>query len=590
MPPRRPAGSIRLVSRTPAAHQPPPRAARRRALALLAPILAALLAGCGSSHSSGTSGDPAAVVPGSAVLYLGADVRPTGAEESDALADGRSLTRQADPYLRLLSALQTPGSPPPNFEHEVASWLGPHAGVFLTSLADADALTPLIENGLLLQSSTTSAFPFGTSAAQGAIVLDTSDVGKARSFLEAAAGRASARSASYRGVSYQTTGAGVALGIVDSYAVLGSEAGLKAVVDTAKGGASLVDSPSYAKLIAKAPAGALAHLFSDPTGEAGAGGEASAASGLLGLLGGSRPSNISLLAGDDSLTIDADSLVGTTASSGGLLASGSEGAAAFGQLPGNSWLALGLAHLGTTLRGDVTGLGALASLAGGLGEGEGESSGLVSVKGLIDGLLTPLVDLASGGAKAQRLLTRWMGAGGIYASGTSLLEVRGAAVIESREPALSRAAVAVLGARLRAAGDSVSRASIPGTDAAIAVRVSGLPLAVYIANGRDAAGRTKFVLGLGEASVTAALDPPSTLAGSEAASSAAASLGGAAPSLLAEVPTLVGLLEGVGLSESPGISKVIPYLRAITTVVGGGQQLGEGVERAQIHVGLRPAG
>src|SRR5258707_1099312 len=73
-------------------------------------------AGCGSSHSSGTTIDPASAVPATAPLYASATVRPDGALQSAARAAGRALTRQADPYLRLLGALQTPGSPALDFK------------------------------------------------------------------------------------------------------------------------------------------------------------------------------------------------------------------------------------------------------------------------------------------------------------------------------------------------------------------------------------------------------------------------------------------------------------------------------------------
>ena len=52
---------------------------RRRWLALSVAALA-VLAGCGSSQSSGSAADPATVVPATAPIYLGADVRPAGAE------------------------------------------------------------------------------------------------------------------------------------------------------------------------------------------------------------------------------------------------------------------------------------------------------------------------------------------------------------------------------------------------------------------------------------------------------------------------------------------------------------------------------
>ena len=83
---------------------------RSSALLILA-LAAVAIAGCGSSHSSGTEADPAGAVPASTPLYAGATVRSGEPLKAAARAAGRTLTHQADPYLRLLGALQTPGSP-----------------------------------------------------------------------------------------------------------------------------------------------------------------------------------------------------------------------------------------------------------------------------------------------------------------------------------------------------------------------------------------------------------------------------------------------------------------------------------------------
>jgi hypothetical protein len=123
------------------------------------------------------------------------------------------------------------------------------------------------------------------------------------------------------------------------------------------------------------------------------------------------------------------------------------------------------------------------------------------------------------------------------------------------------------------------------------VRVKGLPIALVIASGRGAGGQSKFVIGVGEASVPAALNPSSTLANAQSTSAAAAALGeGAQPSVLLEVPTLLSLLEGIGLSEDPTISGFLPYLRSITTVAGGTHRIAPAVERFKLLAGLRPAG
>lgn len=581
----------------------PPPARRRRRARVRAPLACALLtllggalAGCGSSGTTGTTSDPATAVPAAAVLYAGATVRPTGTLETNALAAGKALSHQADPYLRLLGTLQTPGSAPLNFQRDLAPWLGPHAGVFLTSLSSASALPAQLGQGLLGGSGSGS-FAFGTGRAQGAIVLDTSDAAKASSFLTTQASKAGAHTTSYRGVRYEVNSEGVAFGLVDRFAVIGSEAGLRGVIETTHGGSALSATSAYTRLLAAAPTDALAHLYSNPTaavsGSSGAGASKEGAAGLVGLLAGTRQANISLVPNASSLTLDADTLApaGAAGGAGGLLAADPEGAQALDELPSDSWLAIGLGHVGTSLGADAQGLETLSSLPSTLAGGPPEGTAGLTISGLLQGLVTPLRELGAPTAQARSQFASWMGSAGIFASGANLLELKAAVTITSKNAAHSRAAVGELGAQLRKGGASASSVTIPGTEAAIGVRITGLPVVLDIAAARDAAGNPKFVLGVGEASVAAALNPPSTMSGSATRSAAAASLGeGIQPSLIVDFPTFLGLLEGVGLIEAPSISKYVPYLRSLTTLAGGGRQLGGGVQRLRLVLGLVPAG
>jgi len=565
---------------------------RRCGLALSVPVLAvlAVLAGCGSSQSSGSAADPATVIPATAPIYLGADVRPAGAERSAALAAGKTLTRQSDPYLRLLGALQTPGSPQLNFEHDVAPWLGPHAGIFLSSLHSAGTLGTLLQQGLLgATAGGSNLFPFAAGGAQGAIVLDTSDESKARSFLDGQARHAGAHASPYRGVAVQSA-AGVSFALVQKLVVIGSEAAVRAVIDTSQGAPPLVSSPNYSRLAQVAPSGALAHLYSNPLGTAAAGAPM-AITELLGVASGRRPANISLLASAGSLALDADTL-GTSATSGGVLSADPEAARAFGELPGDSWLALGLAHVGAKLAGDVSALHTLTTLLGASGSESAPATSSLNIGALLHSLLEPLEVLGAPGA-AGRAYASWMGSAGIFASGSSLLELKAAVSIESTNATASRAAVAELAAQLHARGASIRTVSIAGTSAAVGIALSGLPVVLDIASGQDAAGHTKFVLGLGEASVQAALRPQSTMSqGAATQTAAAAALGeGIQPSLTADFPTVLSLIEGLGVSEDPTISKVVPYLRATTTLAGGGRALTGEVQRYRLVLGLQqPAG
>ena len=193
-------------------------------------------------------------------------------------------------------------------------------------------------------------------------------------------------------------------------------------------------------------------------------------------------------------------------------------------------------------------------------------------------------------AQARRDFASWMGSAGIFASGTGIVDLKAGIVISSTNPTLSRAAVSKLGAALAKSGASVQSVSIAGAEAAVSVALSGLPVTLDVVDARAANGQTKFVIGLSEASVAAALAPSSTMSGAASYAAASTALGeGIRPSLVLDFPTFLGLLEGLGLSEEPTISKLVPYLRTLTTLAGGGKSLGGDVERLRFVLGLQHA-
>ena len=550
--------------------------------AAIAALIALLLAGCGSSsHPDGTEADPATAVPATAPLYLGATVRPTGGEETGALAAGRALTGTENPYQRLLGALRTPGSPQLGYAHDVAPWLGPHAGLFALTLGSASSvLKPLGDS--LTGSGPIAPLPFSAHGLDGALVMDTRDTSAARSFLATQAKRAGAHASSYRGVSYEVSPGGVAFGLVGRFAVIGTEDGLRAVIGTTQGEQALSAATGYSKLAGSAPSGAIAHLYVSP----GAARSGSASSqGLLEALGGARQTFASLTAASGSLRLDIDTLPGATGARSGLLSADPQAAQAFSELPGESWLGIGIGHAGTSIAGTATALSALASLAG-----AEEAGGALSLGSLIGGLTGPLKILGAETAAARRDYRSWMGPAGIFAAGSGVLELKAAVSISSTDAARSRAAVGKLGAALRRAGDEVTPVRVPGTETALSIQLPGVPLALYVAAGQSQSG-PKFVLALGEAAIAAALAPSSTLAEAPARAAAASALGaGTQPSAIADFPTLLALLEGVGLGEDPSLSPLLPYLRASGTLAGGGRQLEGGVERFSLVLRLRSAG
>jgi hypothetical protein len=569
----------------------------RPLLALAATAIAiCALSSCGSSSPSGTSASPATVVPASAPLYIDAVVQPTGALKSDALTAGRHLTGRSNPFAGLLQLLQGPTGKAPAYASEVKPWLGPEGGVFLSSIGAGggqatssaaqgllqEALSKALSEGLsgaeaALLGSEGLPHLLGQSTIQGALVLDTTDPDKARSFLEAQAHDAGAHTESYQGVSYQLAPDGIAEGIVHRFAVIGSEAGLKSVIETAAGGASLAHASAYSTLASTAEAGRLANVYLESEALSrsakGSGSEASLLALLRGLLGQSRQVYASLIPTASSVALDVDTLPGNagSSSSGG---SGTSGAQVLRGLPGSAWLAIGVGDLGKDLGGGSQGLSALAKLASTIKIG---SFGIAKV---FAPLSSPTIDV-------QRDLLSWAGATGIYVSGSSILNLQAAVVIDSKNPALSRAAVAKLARAYREAGAETSSTSIPGTEAAVTVKLPDFPLALTLADGQG-----KFVLGLGTSSIEEALNPQSTLAGSTLYSSAASALGQTIqPSAAIEFHTLDGLIESLGLSQAPGFSGVASALTPLSSLAaGGGESLADGVKRARVVLGLQASG
>jgi hypothetical protein len=532
----------------------------------------AALAGCGSSGSG--NADPATVTPASTPLYASLAIKPSGGASGDASSAAKKITHLAEPYGSLAQALLSSEGGQLEFKRDIEPWIGKSAGVFITSLdtsklpKSASSAQALLEGGLTSVGAALGAGSFGVKGAQGAIVLDTSDLGKARSFLSKRAREQQAHTTSYRGVSYQVSSGGAAEGIVKDFAVIGSESGLKSAIDTSLGGAAITTAAGYAK----PPANAIASAYVKPEELAkavhGSSGATSQGVSLLGRLFASSQS-VSLSVTPTSNSI---SLQGEIHSAGGSTPLfGQEGAKALGELPGGAWLAAGVGNVGANLPRALALLHAVASF--------GTSTVFASLGGAsIEKLFTAL---DSPKAKLQQDFGSWAGSGGMYVSGTGLFNLEAALVISSNDPAASRAAVGKLAKLMQGAGAVVSNASIAGTDAAVSVKLQGFPAVIFIADGQG-----KFVLGLGQASVQGALSPSSTLASSSAYSTATSTLGnGIEPSLIVEFPTLLGFLEGVGLTQSPGVSNLVPYLKSLGTLTAGATSQ-SGVEHFRLVLGL----
>jgi hypothetical protein len=572
-------------------------ALRRWALAGAGAIGAALaLAACGggssSSHPQDAAADPATAVPSTAPIYVSAIVKPEGALAHATQADAKALAHVKEPFAQIVQALEGSGQfPHVDYAKEVKPWLGENVGLFLTSISPLEglgqALGQSLGGGSISVEALLGAVEHGLLAAkglQGALVLDTTDAQQAQTFVEKLAKSQEAHSASFRGKSYELGSEGDAEGIVGKFVVIGSEAGLHQVIETILGGPSLAQQSDYAKLVAKGkPSATLLSLFLNSESvattagtEGGGSGSAGGALGLLELLPGQpRQIRASVMPESHALSLDVDLLSPSSSAAEKGASENKAAAKLFGELPSGSWLALGTGDVGPHIQSYVNAFGSIVSLAG---------------KSLLSSLGGPALEalvkhLGANPAGLRQIFGGWAGPAGLFVAGTGLFNLQGGLVIESNSPGGPRTALERLGAVLKAAGVNVSSTSIPGAEAALNVKITGLPVVL------DAgANASRFALGIGTTSVEAALSSSSTLSQSSQYKEASSALGGGEPDVLLQFSTMVSFIEALGLGESPSLSGAMPYLQSLGTLSGGWQQLGGSIARLHLVLGLAGGG
>lgn len=549
-------------------------ARRRRGIgaAITAAALCTCVAACGSSAPSGTEADPAGLAPSSATIYLSATVRPEGSLRQNAVSDLRGFSGAKEPLGRLLQAVT--GAAPlggVSFKREIEPWVGTNAGVFATSSAalsgTAEAIAGTLGSGIspeaLLRAAGAGLLKPGADAA---LVLDTRDLEGARSFVSKLADRQGAHQHSYRGVKYDANAQGATEAILGKFAVFGDEAGVKAAIDTYLGGPSLKSTSSpYAKLAARGPAGTLASIYLNPGG-----GKAGAL--MQALPGEPKQVRVSIVPQHSAFALDADLLAASGEAESQALAANEPATALVAGLPGNSWLAAGLGESGRHAARYLALTATVVELAA--------KSVLASFGGpALQGLLAKL----QGHAQAvQQLVSSWAGPAAAFAAGSSLLSIQAGLVIQANSASAARGGVASIGSLLSSAGAQVSKATVPGAESALRVTIQGLPVSVYVG-----AGSGRLVIGLGPESIQGALSPASPLASSSLYGAATSAIGGTKPSVIADFPMALELVEGLGLSESPAVAPVLGKLRSLGTLAGGLQGLGGGVLRLHLVADLQ---
>lgn len=520
---------------------------RARAGTVVACAAAAVIAGCGGAPAGNPDADPAKLAPASSPVYVGAVVDPRGDLGAATRSAAGRILHARDPGARIVGLLDRIGDRdcPRGFSRDIEPWLGRRAGIFVSSIGG------------------------GRPAAAG--VVTTRDRDRAAEDLRrdlrcGHGGRILERS--YRGVSYEQRGE-IAEALVGDYVVVGNPAGLRAAVDTARGGPHLAASRAYHAALATLPAGhRLAVSYADTAQlvqaviEARGGGgfqnasDAPAASPLpLPLpLGNLPPLAAALNVSPDRLTLDLAVRSARRPAAG--LASPGRGAL-IGALPGDSWLAFGAGGLGPQLRAQL-----------------GNNPNLAQLEALLR---------ARAGIDLNRDVAAWTEDLALFARGSTPAGLQAGVVLSSRDrPASHRALIDIVAALVTRA--HLRPQPLPAGPGMRGFRLVGAP-------GRPpfelAVAGDRFVAAYGAGSARAALRPTTRLSDAPSFRAATRTLGtGAPPALVVEVAPILRLAEADGATRHPGFRSALPYLQALRSIVAGGGR-DRGVARTRLAAGLR---
>jgi hypothetical protein len=511
---------------------------RRRRATLLTACCAALavvpLAGCGDSSSAGSGdagADPAALLPASALLYVEAQVRPTGDLAVNAKSVAGKILRTGDPAGKIVGLIdQGIKDDKASYADDIAPWLGQRAGVAITSIGadgkDVDVV--------------------------GAIASKDDDA--ATTFLDQ---QAKGETRTYRDVKYHfMTGDDLAAAVVDHAVLIGTERGFKSAID-ARAGGGLASSGTFKKARETVGTDGLGFVYADPSrffdlvaGAASgtaAGQDAAALKSFKGVLTGTGLQSVaaSVDVASNAIRVDA-AAIGLKAGAAKSATAG-DGPGAAAAVPAGSWLSVGIGDVGGLVQRALTSAGT-AGITGG-----------VDPATLLQGLKSQL------GVDVQKDLLSWMGDAALFVRGTSMDDLGGALVVTSKDPAASRAAIPKLEKLLKGLGVDTGSLTggIAGADG-FTVKIGGpLPGGIDVATKDD-----KFVIAYGKDALKDALSGGSTLGDSEPYKTAAGLLDGAKPSLFLDTPQVVKLI-GTFAGDNADFAKAKPTLDAFGPAAAG---------------------
>jgi hypothetical protein len=483
---------------------------------------AALIAGCGGA-GGGSEVDvgPATAVPASVALYIDGTVKPTGQTQTDAKAALSNVMNTADPGGKIVSLIEGQAKAdghPFNYRQDVAPWLGEQAGLFFTDLTD--------------------------NAQKGAAVIETTDPGAAVAFARKVS-RATATSPApqtYNGATYQTQpdDPTMVFGTVGDFLVTGDVEGFKAAVDADQGD-SLGDNGDFKDSLDQLPSDRLGTFYTVPKTlldslgpaqidqQAQAAIEKSAGDALEKPVAGALTASadtfdLQFIGGDDGVDTPESSLIG--------------------DVPTDSWLALGLGNLGDTAKRTIDQL---------------KQQGVPNIE---QGLAQ--VEQATGASIDQ--LTNALGDAVVYVGGESEHTLNGALVIQTRDPDLTGRLLSQLQTLVQLGSQGTTKPlRLGGGGTGFQINdPTQTPQPIEIAQQGD-----KIVIGYGANSAAQSLAPTQRLGDSPTFSSAQGQVSDLGTDFFLDFPKVFQLAEAQGAKSDPGYAQAKPYIHALSYLVSG---------------------
>jgi hypothetical protein len=246
-------------------------------------------------------------------------------------------------------------------------------------------------------------------------------------------------------------------------------------------------------------------------------------------------------ADDDGVVFEAN-ISQALAQSFGFLGEGSD---LLADLPADSWLAMAQADFGKLLDYYVEAFGAA------LGGRENVEQQFQAATGL---------DL-------QRDVIDWMGDFGIFVRGTSVSELDGALIVETKDEAASGRFIAALQRLARTQGDGevqVGPLAVPGGGDGFTLRGQGVPKPIHVF---QRGGRVVFAYG--DAAATDATDAGQKLGDDADFTATRESLGDYAVSFYLQMQPIFDLVDSTEAGNDADWQRAKPYLEPLSALVGG---------------------